>query len=362
MMKILILANNVAGLLSFRQEVISALLEKGYEVVVSVPYDERIEEIKALGCKVLPTEIHRRSTNPIHDIKLLSFYLNLLSEEHPNVVLTYTIKPNIFGGLACRLKKIPYIVNITGLGSAVENHGLLQKLTVLLYRAAMKNASCIFFQNKGNQQFFASRHINNSVHHLIPGSGANLNKFTLQPYPNSSKTKFLYISRIMKEKGIEEYLEAAIRFKALRDDLEFHIVGACEEDYLDQLNTLHRDGVVIYHGIQKDVRPIISQSNCLIHPSFYPEGMSNVILEACSVGRPVITTRRHGCMEAVENGVTGFLIPQQDKEALIAAINKFLSLSHSECMEMGKKARDKIEREFDRQIVIDAYLDEISKI
>lgn len=361
-MKVIILANSDAGLLSFRQEVVIALIKKGYSVTVSLPQGKRIEEIKALGCKVDTVQISRRGINPFEDLKLLKHYLNLINKEKPEVVLTYTIKPNIYGGLACAMKGIPYIVNITGLGTAVERPGILQKITVNLYKLAMRKAKCIFFQNEGNRSFFAEKNIRNDIHRLIPGSGANINKFQPAEYPTSGPIKFLFISRIMKEKGIEEYLAAAKHFHKLRDDVEFHILGACEEDYLHQLTELDSLGIVKYHGVQKDVRPYLSEASCLIHPTFYPEGMSNVILEAASTARPVITTRRHGCMEAVDDGVTGFLFEERDTQGLIDQIDKFLSMSVDERAEMGRNARTKMEREFDRQIVVDAYLDEIRKV
>lgn len=361
-MKVLILANNAGGLLRFRQELVSALINNGYKVTVSVPKDNRIDEVKALGCNVEIAEISRRGVNPIEDIKLLKYYLSLLGKEKPDVVLTYTIKPNIYGGLACSLKGFPYIVNITGLGTAVERPGKLQKLTVGLYKLAMRKASCIFFQNEGNKKFFLEKNIRKNIHRLIPGSGANIKKFHPEAYPTTGPIKFLFISRIMKEKGIEEYFAAAKHFRKLRDDVEFHILGACEEDYLRQLIELDSQGIVKYHGVQKDVRPFIKDASCLIHPTFYPEGMSNVVLEAASIARPVITTRRHGCMEAIDEGITGFLFEERDTKGLIAQIEKFLSMSIEERAEMGRKARTKMERQFDRQIVVDAYLDEINKI
>ena len=360
--KVAILANNDGGLLNFRQEVVVALLNRNYEVVISVPNGKRIKDICALGCKVEITEISRRGINPIEDLRLLNHYLNLLNKEKPDVVLTYTIKPNIYGGLACAIKSIPYIVNITGLGTAVERSGILQKITVNLYKLAMRKANCIFFQNKGNRTFFVKKNIRNDIHRLIPGSGANINKFQPAEYPTSGPIKFLFISRLMKEKGIEEYFVAAKHFRKLRNDVEFHILGACEEDYLPQLNELESQGIVKYHDVQKDVRPYLTEASCLIHPTFYPEGMSNVILEAASTARPVITTRRHGCMEAVDDGVTGFLFEERDTQGLIDQIDKFLSMSIEDRTEMGRKARAKMEQEFDRQIVVDAYLDEIDKI
>jgi len=360
-MKILLLANSDGGLMSFRQEVVAALLGKGYEVVVSLPDGNRIDEIRRMGCEIDIVEIDRRGKNPFVDLKLLFYYNRLLKRVRPDVVLTYTIKPNVYGGLACAAVGIPYIPNITGLGTAVERPGLLQKLTVALYRFAMRKANCIFFQNKGNEQFFACRDINNKVHRILPGSGVNLERFAPCPYPDSPVVRFLFISRIMKEKGIEEYFEAARYFRNRRSDVEFHILGACEENYSETLRVLSERNIVVYHGQQKDVRPYLAAASCLIHPTFYPEGMSNVVLEAASTARPVIATRRYGCMEAVDDGVTGYLFAERDTKGLFHAIDRFLALTQTQRADMGRKARAKMEREFDRNIVVDAYLKEIER-
>lgn len=359
--KILLLANNCSGLLSFRKEVVEEFINQGFEVIVHLPYDERIKELERLGCKVFCSKnLVRKGKNPFKDISLFREYKDLIRDIKPSVVLTYTIKPNIYGSMAAKKFDIPYIVNITGLGTAVENPGILQKITVNLYRRAMNRANTIFFQNSANRDFFASRNINNAVHRLIPGSGVNLTHHVLQPYPeDASPVKFLFISRLMKQKGIEEYFACAEHFKGRA---EFHILGSCEEDYATKLKQLESEGIVKYHGTQKDVRPFIADVHCLIHPTYYPEGMSNVILESAAAGRPVVTTNRPGCREAVEDGITGYLFQERDREGLINTVESFLSLSNSERKEMGLRGRKKMEQEFDRQIVVKAYLDAVNKI
>lgn len=359
--KILLLANNCPGLLSFRKEVVIELLSNGFSLTINLPYNKRIKELENLGCNVICSKnLVRKGKNPFTDLSLYREYLSLMQNVQPDVVLTYTIKPNIYGSLAAKKLNIPYIVNITGLGTAVENPGILQKITVNLYRRAMSNANTIFFQNSANQDFFATRNINKSAHRLIPGSGVNLSHHILQPYPeDSASIKFLFISRLMKQKGIEEYFACAEHFKGRA---EFHILGGCEEDYADKLRQLESEGIVIYHGVQKDVRPFIADVHCLIHPTYYPEGMSNVILESAAAGRPVITTNRPGCQEAVDDGITGYLFHERDREGLIKKVERFLSLSNSERKEMGLKGRKKMEQEFDRQIVVKAYLDAVNEI
>lgn len=360
-MKILLLANKCSGLLSFRKEVVEALVAIGHEVTVSVPYDKRISELKELGCMIDSVEIDRRGMNPISDLKLLRYYFKIIRRVRPDVVLSYTIKPNIYGGIACAALDTPYIPNITGLGTAVEKPGLLQKFTVTLYKYALRNASCIFFQNKGNQEFFANRSINNGAHRIIPGSGVNLTKFIPADYPTDRTIRFIFISRIMKEKGIDDYIAAAEHFRKIRSDVEFHILGDFEENYAATLKDLENRNIVIYHGRQNDVRPYLKNASCLIHPTFYPEGMSNVILEAAATARPVITTRRHGCMEAVDDGITGYLFNERDRNGLLSSIDKFLKLDTKQRIRMGRNGRTKMEREFDRQIVVNAYIDEISR-
>lgn len=364
MKKILVLSNNSKGLLSFRKEVLDAICANGYEVVAAIPKADYDSYTGGLKARLIPLiNLNRRGINPVTDLKLMREFRKIITTEKPDVVLTYTIKPNIYGGMVCSSRKVPFIVNITGLGSAVENPGWLQKLTVGMYRRAMRGAGKIFFQNSANKDFFRSRDINVAAHAQIPGSGVNLSHHVIQSYPETdSPVRFLYISRLLKEKGIEEYFAVARHFHELKADVEFHILGACEEDYKEQLAELEKHGIVKYHGVQKDVRPFIARSHCLIHPSFYPEGMSNVLLESSAAGRPVITTRRPGCREIVDEGVNGYLIDPRDTEGLIEAVGRFLSLSHSEKEKMGIAGRRKMEREFDRNIVVKAYLDAIREI
>lgn len=363
-MKILLIANSASGLLSFRKEVVKSFINRGDEVTINIPEDPRINDLKELGCEVVPVKnLTRHGMNPIKDVKLLREYVKLIKKIKPDVVLTYTIKPNVYGGIAASMAHIPYIVNITGLGTAVEYPGILQTITVTLYKLAMKSASCIFFQNAANEMFFRKNNICNDVHQIIPGSGVNLDYFTQQQYPpNDNPLKFLFISRLMKQKGIEEYFECAKYFKGKSTPVEFHILGSCEEDYMGLLSELEKSGIVIYHGRQNDVRPFITQSHCLIHPTYYPEGMSNVILEASASGRPVITTRRPGCQEAVDDGETGYLFDEKDTQGLIDCVEKFIALPHDQKVEMGLTARIKMEHQFDRQIVVNAYIKEISKV
>lgn len=362
-MNVLLLCNNIGGLLSFRLEVLKAIIEKGNKVYISAPSVDLYSELINLGCIFLPTEFSRKGTNPFQDLKLLFNYIKLIRKVKPDVILSYTIKPNIYGGIASSVLGVPIIANITGLGLAVENPGWLQKLTIKLYQVGLRKAKCIFFQNSFNQEFFYKRIFHPKKSVLIPGSGVNLNKYVFLSYPDEKELQFLFIGRILKEKGIEEYIYVATEIKKQYPNFKFHIIGEFDDfSYQPIIADFHKKGIVIYHGAQKDVRPFLSQSCCTIHPSYYPEGMSNVCLETQSTGRPVITTDRVGCKDTVEDGVTGFIVKQRDKEELLEAVRKFISLSHSEKIEMGLNARKRMEEKFDRNIVVDAYLKEIYSV
>ena len=362
-MRILVLANNFLGLCSFRKEVMKAFVDRGDEVVISAPYDEKAPEVEKLGCKIIDTQFNRQGTNPIDDFKQMWRYCKLIKQIKPEVVLTYTIKPNLYGGMACTYCGVQQVANITGVGAAVEYPGLMQKFTIFLYKIGMRKTSLTFFQNTDNMSFCQEHGMIKGPVKLIPGSGVNLQYHAKQPYPAETEPiRFLFMGRIRREKGIEEFLAAAERITKTHDNVEFHVVGGCEGDYEGRLLDMQSKGIVTYHGLQTDVRPFIAMSACTLHPSFYPEGMSNVLLESCATGRPIMTTMRAGCREIVEDGRNGFLVKQQDAEDLIAKVEKFLALPYAERKAMGDAAREKVEREFDRQIVVKAYLEAINKV
>lgn len=362
MRKVLILVNHDVVIYNFRKELVERLLKEKYEVYISSPYGERIDDLVAMGCKHIKAKIARHGTNVIEELQLLHHYKKIIKEIKPNVVLSYTIKPNIYGGMACRMLKVPYIANITGLGTALENRGLMQNITIILYKIAFKKINCLFFQNTENRQFFIDKDIAVGKHRLIPGSGVNLERFNVLKYPSDETIEFAFISRIMKEKGIDQYIEAALFIKNKYPNTIFHICGFCEEAYEDKLKELQKQGIIIYHGMQRDVRKILAKTHCTIHPTYYPEGMSNVLLESLACGRPIITTNRSGCREIVDDGFNGFVVEQQNSKDLIDKIDKFLKLSYDDKKQMGLAGRKKVEKEFDRQIVIDAYMDEMRKI
>ncbi len=361
-MHVLILANNDMGLYKFRRELLEELVKEN-EVYFCVPDGEFVESIKEIGCKYVPcTLMDRHGTNPIKEIKLISFYKRILRDIRPDIVFTYTIKPNAYGGMACAGLGVPYVANITGLGTSIENGGLMQKVSLTLYKMGLRKAQKVFFQNTENRDFMVSHGVVKRPYDMLPGSGVNLSQYKVFPYPDGDTVDFVFIARVMKEKGIDQYLDAAKEIRKRHPETRFHICGFCEQDYESQLKELNDDGTVVYHGLVPDMTEIYKVISCTVHPTYYPEGLSNVLLESAASGRTIITTDRSGCREVVEDGVNGFVVKQQDSQDLIEKIRKFLSLSVEERKAMGLAGRAKVEREFDRQIVISKYLAEIEVV
>lgn len=363
MSKILFLVNHDVVIYNFRLELVERLLRDGHQVVISSPYGERIDNLVSLGCEFREITLSRHGTNPIQELRLISDYKQLLKDVRPDIVFSYTIKPNIYGGMACQSLGIPYVANITGLGTAVENGGIMQTVTVTLYKLAFRKVQRVFLQNQENMDFFQSRNIATSKQALLPGSGVNLERFSPLDYPSQENgVEFVFLSRIMKEKGIDQYLAAAKYIKGKYPNTVFHICGFCEEAYEQQLEELTRQGIICYHGMVRDIRGVLEHVHCTIHPTYYPEGISNVLLESSASGRPIITTDRAGCRETVEDGKTGYMIPVKDENALIEAIEKFLNLSWEDKRAMGLAGRAKMEREFNRQIVVEKYVEELASV
>lgn len=362
MSKILILANYDGGLYHFRLELVQKLVKDGHHVVVSCPYGIYTDKIISEGCEYKVTPIARHGMNPVKECVLIAKYIKLINDVKPDVVLSYTVKPNIYGGIACSLTKTPYIANITGLGTAIENGGLIQKILCVLYKIGLRKAHKVFFQNTSNEQFFASQNMYNDKHIIIPGSGVNIQRYSPLEYPVDSETiKFLMIARIMKDKGIDEYLSAAEYIKAKYPNTEFHICGFCEPEYENKMDEIKNKGSVVYHGMVQNVRGLLQETHCTVLPSYH-EGMANVLLESASCARPVVATNIPGCRETFDEGVSGFGCEVKSAQSLIDAIEKFLSLTYEEKVKMGIAGRQKVEKCFDRQIVVEAYIKEINAI
>ena len=350
--KYLIITNHSYMLYQFREELIEELLKYG-EVLISTPFVGREEELKELGCRLIETQLNRRGMNPITDLKLFEFYRKILNNEKPDMVITYSIKPNIYGGFACRIQKIPYCVNVQGLGTAFQKEPMASIVT-FMYKIAVKNAKTVFFENRENAEEFMKRKITSEKQQtILPGAGVNLEIYKEQPYPEENNgIHFLYLGRIMKEKGMDELFEVIEKLKMqYGEKVKFDLVGFFEDEYREYVERLVEDGIVKFHGFQTDPKPFYNASHCVVLPSYH-EGMSNVLLEAAATGRALITSNIPGCREAVEDGKNGYLCQKQNSQSLEYSMRKFLNLSMEERKEMGIYGRKKMEREFDKKTVI----------
>lgn len=359
---ILVLSNHPTWTYKLRAEVLKAVVQAGFRVIVAVGYGPEVKKLEGIGCEHVDILYNRRSVNPLKEVGLFFSYRKLIRKVKPDAVLTYTIKPNLYGAYLCRKYGIPCLVNITGLGSALEESGLIQSFFLALYRIAFKNVYKVFLQNTYNQELFVRKGIvhNNDV--LLPGSGVNLEAFLPMSYPSCDTIEFVFIARILKAKGIEEYLEAAHEIRKRFPHARFHICGFCDQDYMGMIDEYVGKGDVIYHGMVDDTREIYKSTHCTVLPSWYSEGMNNVLLESAACARPIITTNRPGCGEIVDDGVNGFIVKQQDTEDLIRVMERFILMPDDEKKAMGLAGRRKVEQQFNREIVVEKYLEAINSL
>ncbi len=367
---IALITNHDDDVYCFRKELIEGIIQAGYDILISCPYGEKLELMKDIKFTHDNVFIDRRGTNPISDFKLLMHYRRMMYKYRPDVVLTYTAKPNTYASLAARNLGIPYINNVTGLGSILNMGKIMQGFVLTLFRMAFRKSGCIFFQNEDNMKLAIKQGLVYGDYQLIPGSGVNTERFPLQNYPDGGdgidgeKIIFNYIGRVLHDKGVDDYIEAAKRIKKNYPNTEFNIIGfiePTESHYEKELEKLHKDNIIIYRGQQKDVKPFIERSHAIIHPSTYGEGMSNVLLENASSGRFIITTDNPGCKETLVNGTTGFLYRGGSVTELVLKIEEFLSMDNKQRREMGIKGRRYVEKNFSREIVKNAYIEKIRR-
>lgn len=361
--KLLIITNHSYMLYQFRRELIGRLLEH-YEIVISMPFTGHEEDFSEMGCKCLDTKVDRRGINLVSDIRLLRTYHRIIREEQPDKVLTYSIKPNIYGGMICGCRGIPCYANVQGLGTAFENR-LLALFVEALYKLAFRNVEKVFFENRENAQQFEGRGlIKKEKIIVLHGAGVNLDRYAYTPFPSGKgreeeKIHFLYLGRIMKEKGMDELFWAMEKlYDAYKDKVILDIVGFFEDEYKDRVEELARRNIAVFHGFQEDPRPHYVRADCVVLPSYH-EGMSNVLLEASAVGRPVITSDIPGCREAVEDNVTGYLCPAKNREILYDKMKQMTDLSRKEREKMGKAARKRMEELFDKNEVVEQTVEVI---
>ena len=366
MRRVLILCNSSGGLYDFRNDLPLRLLSRGDEVIVSVPDDVRAGELAGEGCTVIHTDIDRRGTNPLRDLSLIRAYDRLMVTYRPDIILTYTIKPNVYGGWCAARRHIPYIATVTGLGSAFRREGMVRRLIVTMYRMGLKKASCVFFQNEANRDIFGEYGIlrGGIRNRVVSGSGVDLEHHTPAPYPGHSDdiVRFLYVGRLMREKGTMEYIAAARRLHELYGDrVSVCAIGYSDEDMGGEPERAVSEGCLRLIPFDKEIRPYYHEADVVVMPSYH-EGMSNVLMEAAATARPVIGSDIPGCRELIEDGVTGLLCKPGDSESLIRAMCRMMDMSADSRRLMGEAGRARMERLFDRRAVIDAYMDELARL
>ena len=368
---IALLTNNDDDVYCFRKELIEGLLAEGYEMLISCPNGPKFELMKGIPYIYDDPVIDRRGTNIVADGKLFLHYRKLFKKYRPAMVLTYTAKPNVYASVAARTLGIPYINNVTGIGSLVNMTGVKKAFILWLFKLAYRGAACVMFQNATNMQLALDSGMVKGDYKLIPGSGVDLTRYPIQPYPNGGDGKtggtvvFNYIGRVQHDQGVDDYIEAAKRIKKNYPNTEFNMLGfiePTESHYEKELAELGEQGIVNYRGSQKDVKPWIARAHAIIHPSTYGEGMSNVLLENASSGRFLITTDNPGCQETVVDGECGYIYHGGDVDALVARIEEFLKLDNETRKKMGLAGRKHVEDNFSREIVVGAYKEKIKGI
>ena len=365
MKKILIFSNVEEGIYCFRLELLQRLIAENYDVILVAPRGSYTREFETMGVSRHFLDLNRQGMNPFEDFALLLRYIRILRKYRPSAVLTYTIKPNLYGGLACRMTGTPYLANITGVGRIFQKDGIVRRLVARMLKMALAGARKVFFQNEANMQMFMEeRIVDGQAVQLLPGSGVNLDYFAVQPYPQETEPiRFLMIARLCRDKGIFELIEAAREVHKHLPAVEFHVAGWNEDSqYRSSVQDLVEAGYWHDHGVLKRdaISALIGKCHAVVLPSYH-EGMANVLLEASASGRPVLASDIPGCREIVVPGQSGYVFPPKDSKALTAILLRFAALPHEERAVMGETARQKVEQDFDREIIIRHYMKSLNK-
>ena len=360
-MNILMTVNSAWNIWNFRRPLVEALSADGHQVTLLAPPDNSVADLERIGCRFRPLEMSVKGLNPFKDLKLQRRLKRIFKEEQPDAILSFTIKNNIFGALAARSASKPFIPNVTGLGTAFLSGGLLQTIAEQLYRRAFGKLPIVFFQNKDDLDLFIDRKLVRADQaRLLPGSGIDLVRFaTAAMPPADAPPVFLMIARLLRDKGVMEFIEAARQIKARHPEARFQLLGATGAENRTAIDNATveawvAEGVVEYLGTTSDVRPAIAAASCVVLPS-YREGAPRTLIEAAAMARPIIATDVPGCRTVVDAGVSGFLCEVRNSDSLAMAMGRFLALSPNDRTSMGQAGRAKMEREFNQDLVVAAY-------
>ncbi|CAK2053673.1 galacturonosyltransferase WbtD [Vibrio crassostreae] len=365
--KVFITSNTSWYIYNFRRNTVQALLDEGYVVGIVSPKDSYSVKLQDMGAKHFHIDIDQGGKNPLNDLITLYGFFQLYKKHHPEVVLNFTPKNNIYSTLAARISGAKSINNIAGLGQIFIEDNLTAKLARFLYKISQPSAFKVFFQNDDDRELFIQNNlVPIGIIDRVPGSGVDLSRFTVSSSPNDSTVRFLLIARMLYDKGVGHYVEAARELRdKYGDKVEFRLLG-----FLDVANSSSvskaemsswvEEGAVTYLGTSDCVEEEIAKVDCMVLPSFYREGVPKSLLEACAMGKPIVTTDNVGCRETVDDGINGYLCQPRSTASLVEQLDKMISLSHDERLIMGTNSRRKVEREFDEKIVIDKYLQAVS--
>lgn len=367
-MHILMTVNAAWNVWNFRRSLVSALIADGHRITVLAPPDHSVPRLEELGCRCLPLEMNVKGLNPIEDLGLAPRLRRLFRAERPDIVLSYTIKNNIFGAMAAKTLGIPFVPNVTGLGTAFLSGGFLQTVAEILYRLAFRKLPRVFFQNQDDRELFIDRRlVRREQSRLLPGSGIDLEYFAAAPMPPADEPPvFLMVARLLRDKGVIEFVEAARRIKAQRPDVRFQLLGAVGAENRTAVDAATvqgwvDDNIVEYLGTTLDVRPQLAAASCVVLPS-YREGAPRTLIEAAAMARPLIATDVPGCRAVIDRDVSGYFCAVRDAESLATSMRRFLDLSATARAAMGRAGRSKMERDFDQTLVVRAYRQAIAAL
>ncbi|WP_353684456.1 glycosyltransferase family 4 protein [Thermodesulfovibrio sp. 3907-1M] len=368
--RIILCSNTAFSLYNFRFRLARTLKEKGFDVYLIAPEDDYAEKLKKEFPFIPLRHLERKGKNPIKDLKLFLEFLRTYSKIKPDLAIHYTIKPNIYGSLAANFLGIPNIAVITGLGHVFISNSILKSLVVILYKLAFKKTNYVIFQNSDDMnEFIKNNIISKEKAKVIYGSGVDTERFNpefCKDISENSIFKFLLIARLLWEKGIKEYVQAAKIIKSKYSNVEFRILGNFDKDNpscvpREYIENLHKEGIINYLGFSEDVRPFISKSDVVVLPS-YREGLPRVLLEAMAMGKPIITTDAPGCREVVLDGYNGFMVKVRDVESLVEAFEKVLNSDKKTLKQMGYNGRKLVEDKFSDEVVVKQMLELIEEI